>query len=208
MLLMSNSLIQCICCAAQTRVSCESLLSYRTSKKKRKAGWNLLIHIRSISHITCIFDMILSIWYIVRIFWETVDTLGLQVQLIILKTSHLSRCQQVSFNPPCDRINPKTDKWMDRPFWLWFRPVGNRNPQRPETGRIICWGKEVSLNMKVWLSLFLSFLLSLSLLSLYGILTAHSCISASPLLLFSKTAWHEWNQLKPEERQSKTQWMD
>lgn len=42
-------------------------------------------------------------------------------------------------------------------------------------------------------------------LSLSFPLYASLCISALLLLLlFSKSAWHEWKQLKPEERQSKT----
>lgn len=57
----------------------------------------------------------------------------------------------------------------------------------------------------MWWTLFLSFSLSLFLLNLYTL----RCISALLLLLlFSKSAWHEWKQLKPEKRLSKTQWMD
>ncbi len=65
----------------------------------------------------------------------------------------------------------------------------------------------MSLQMKVWLIFFLSHFLTL--FPSRHLDCFFHCISASQLLLiFSKTAWHVWNPLKPEERQSKTQWMD
>lgn len=67
-IVMSNSLLCCWCLTVWSSVAtglprpgCPANLCWATGPLK--AGWNLLIHIRNISHITCIFDMILSIWY-------------------------------------------------------------------------------------------------------------------------------------------------
>lgn len=56
----------------------------------------------NISHITCIFDMILSVWYHLNLLGDSWH----------LGTSS-STDQRASLNPPCDRTNPKTDTWMD-----------------------------------------------------------------------------------------------